>query len=225
MRVLKLRTYDLPDVGDHVIHFTGRQGPKINVEEKIERLSPQERLVHILVNGVVRGFETFGAGAPVACFSESTKAAIPKLIKEGRYEPCGVAFSKQLVFDKNGGPALYVRGDEWKTVAAALPQAVRSRVVRFWPGAIPDPGTSLPYHLEKQSEWLHEREWRVPTEFRFEWHDVKFLIVPHPQWQAFYADWIERWAGEEYAMVFAHIPAVVMDGMGDVLRDESRVWT
>ena len=28
MRVNPLLTYNLPDVGDHLIHFTGRLGPK-----------------------------------------------------------------------------------------------------------------------------------------------------------------------------------------------------
>jgi hypothetical protein len=94
MRVLPLRTYDLPDVGDHLIHFTGRRGPKLSVESGIEELPPQERLVHILVEGVIRAFETFGSAAPVVCLSESTKAAVTKLIREGRYEPCGIGFSR-----------------------------------------------------------------------------------------------------------------------------------
>jgi hypothetical protein len=55
--------------------------------------------------------------------------------------------------------------------------------------------------LTRQAEALHEREWRVPNEFRFDWHDVRFLIVPDSSWQRFYAEWIEDWAGEEYARV------------------------
>lgn len=174
MRVFRLRTYDLPDVGDHLIHFTGRNGPRINVEPAITELSAQERLLHILVDGVIRGFETFAAAAPVVCFTESTKAAVMRLIREGRYEPCGIGFSKQLVFDKDGGPALYVRGDEWQTATEALPLPLRSRLVRFWPGAEPEAGQILPGHLSTMSEWLHEREWRAPTELRFGWTDVKF---------------------------------------------------
>ena len=48
--------------------------------------------------------------------------------------------------------------------------------------------------------------------------------MPHLRWQSFYAEWIEDWAGEEYAAVFARIPAVVMDGAGAVLRDEAGIW-
>ena len=76
--------------------------------------------------------------------------------------------------------------------------------------------------LDPSSEARHD--WAKPTELRFGWHDVKFLIVPHHDWQAFYANWIEGWAGEEYAAVFAKIPAVVMSDDGNVLRDDSGIW-
>ena len=224
MRVHRLQTYHLPDVGDHLIHFTERTGPRINVDPAIEALPGQERLLRILVDGVVRGFQTFGAGAPVVCLTESVKASVMRLIHDRRYEPCGIGFSKQHVFDRNGGPALYVRGDEWSTATATLPQPLRCRLVRFWPGAEPDPGEGLPDHLLTKSEWLHEREWRVPTELRFDWQDVKFLIVPDPHWQDHYASWIEDWAGEEYAAVFAAIPAIVMDAAGNVLREPAGIW-
>ena len=185
MRALPLRTYDLPDVGDQLIHFTGRRGTKtVEVDQHNVKLSPEKRLVQILVDRVIRGFETFGSDASVVCLSESTKASVPKLVREGR-----------------------------------------SRLVRFWPGAEADPGEQLRTDILRPSEWLHEREWRVPTEFRFGWHDVKFLIVPNTSWQRFYAERLEDWAGEDYATVFANIPAVVMDRTGSVLRDESRAWT
>jgi hypothetical protein len=202
MRVQPLQTYDLPDVGDHLIHFTGRSGARTDdVDQRILNLSPERRLVEILVDRVIRGFEAFGAGAPVACFSESTKASIPKLIRDGRYAPYGIAFSKQLIFENGGGPALYVRGDEWETMAAAVPQPVRSRLVRFWPGAVSPDGKKLPHPLENRSEWLHEREWRVPNEFRFDWRDVTFLVIPNTSWQQFYANWLTGRSGSKPARV------------------------
>jgi hypothetical protein len=225
MRVYRLRTYDLPDVGDDLIHFSGRLGPRINVTADVVEKSPQQRLVHILIDNVIRGFQTFGAGAPVVCLTESTRAAVMRLVSEGRYEPCGIVFSKQSVFDGNGGPALYVRGDEWQAATAALDLPLRSRLVRFWPGAQEDPAEFLPDHLKTISEWLHEREWRVPDEFRFGWDNVRFLIVPNGEWQPFYAEWVAGWAGEEYAAAFAAIPAVVMDNAGQILDDSAGVWT
>lgn len=219
----QLRTYGVPDLADHVIHFTGRVGGRINVDQQIEQWPAQERLAHILVDQRIRGFETFGAEAPVTCLTESTKAAVVQLISEGRYTPCGIGFSKQFAFEAGGGPALYVRGDEWPAVAQ-VSQPLRSRMVRFWPGA-DGGGTHLPGHLKNPSEWLHEREWRVPGDLVFGWDDVKFLISPHPGWQTFYAQWIGSWAGDGYAQHFASIPAVVMDADGSILHDELGIWT
>src|SRR5262249_23281664 len=96
----RLQTYNLPDVGDHLIHFTGRNGLKINVEEAIVNMTANERLERILLEGVIHAFETFAAGAPVVCLTESTKAAVVRLIADRRYEPFGIGFSKQLIFDR-----------------------------------------------------------------------------------------------------------------------------
>ena len=71
MKVRPLRTYNVPDIADHVIHFTGRAGKRINVDPKVEALPDEQRLVQILVDGRIRGFETFGADCPVTCLTES----------------------------------------------------------------------------------------------------------------------------------------------------------
>jgi hypothetical protein len=71
---------------------------------------------------------------------------------------------------------------------------------------------------------LHERAWRVPHDFTFTWDDVRFLIVPHQDWQAFYSNWFEDWAGADYAAAFAQIPAVVLNSLGNVVRDDAGLW-
>jgi hypothetical protein len=224
MRLHPLRTYSLPDLADHVIHFTGRTGPRINVDEAIEKLAPSQRLLNILLEQRIRAFTTFRAGAPVVALTESTKAAVTTLIAQERYEPCGVGFSKQFAFEKGGGPALYVRGDEWLEAAEALSSPLRQRLVLFWPGAEAESGELLDDHLRTESQWLHEREWRVPGDLPFSWSDVKFLLVPNTSWQTFYASWIESSYGEEYALWFSSIPAVVMDSRGQVIHDGTSIW-
>src|SRR5262245_38620374 len=160
MRIRSLRTYNLPDIADHLIHWTGRiSRPNDNVPSEITKLSASSRLHQILDDRKIRAFTGFGAGGPLVAFTESTQAAVLKLIGE-RYEPYGIGFSKQFVFEKCGGPALYVRGDEWPTATQALEgHPLRRRLVRFWPGADPD-GDEEPLddHIKNPSEWLHERE-------------------------------------------------------------------
>lgn len=97
--------------------------------------------------------------------------------------------------------------------------------MRFWPGADPEEGEQLPSHLSGPSEWLHEREWRVPGDLIFTWQDVRFLIVPQPNWQSFYASWIAGWAGDGYAAYFESIPAVVMNADGSIAYDELGIWS
>jgi hypothetical protein len=223
MRVRPLRTSSVPDLGEYLIHFTGRSGRRVNVDSSIEQLSDEERLIRILVDSNICGFETFGADASVVCLTESTKVAVQDLIRAKRYSACGLGFLKQFVFDRGGGPALYVRGDEWSTVRE-LPQPVRSRAVRFWPGADPEDGESLPDHLSGSSEWMHEREWRVPGQLNFGWDDIGFLVVPNVGWQSIYATWFSIWAGEECARRFESIPSVVIDSDGAIVQNEERIW-
>ena len=223
MNVNPLRRLRSPDLADHVIHFTGRAGPRINVDPEIEALDDESRLLRILQTGELLGFETFGAASSVVCLTESTKTAISFLVREGRYTPCGVGFSKQYVFDRGGGPALYVRGDEWSMVQS-LPEPLRSRAVRFWPGAAPAPGEFLASDLTAPSEWLHEREWRVPERLVFDWDDVEFLLVPSVGWGQDRAGVIAESIGDEWAAWFAAIPSVVLAADGCVVEDASGIW-
>jgi hypothetical protein len=228
MKTQPLQRYSLPDLGDQVIHFTGRTGPRfsgqLGVDEAITGKTDQQRLAEILAQGRIRAFETFGSDAPVVCLTESVRVAVLRLIAEGRYTPCGIGFDKDFVFAQGGGPAFYVRGDEWPAVVA-LPQSLRCRAVRFWPGSELEPGDGsfLPSHLGR-SEWLHEREWRVPRDLTFTWADVRFLIVPNESWQTFYGDWIAELWGEETRKLFMAIRTLVIDTGGNIVSDSAGIW-
>jgi hypothetical protein len=232
VRVHPLRTYNLPDIGDHLIHFTGRTGGRFGVPEEIRNLDAPSRLAQILYQGRIRAVPTFGTGGrPIVAFTESSQASVLRLISEGRYTPWGIGFSKQSIFDRGGGPVLYVRGDEWDAATAALPDPLRARIVRFWPGATWEGGDpllfdaqQLPDTLANPSEWLHEREWRVPHDVTFDWGDVEFLIVPAADWAALQAHQYEVAYGEEYARHFAAIPVVAIDANGLLLHDGSGIW-
>ncbi len=228
MRLNTLRLYNHPDISDHVVHFTGRAGsPNPDLPDDIARLKDWERLGQLLVDQRILAFPPCGLSDPVVSFTECTRAGIQQLTAEGRYSPCGVAFSKSFVFQGGGGPALYIRGDEWEYVQS-LPIELRSRAARLWPGAVSDSGLSLPWYVERPSEWLHEREWRVlgcgsPPAFDFGWDDVAFVISPDPSWQGFIASFIEGFA-PEYVPYFLSIPTVVVSADGQNIDDPERVW-
>jgi hypothetical protein len=231
-RVNPLRTYNLPDLGDHLIHFTGRNGGRFGVPDDIRNLQPPDRLAQILNQGRIRAIPTFGTGLrPIVAFTESSQASVRRLISEGRYLPYGIAFSKQFIFNQSGAPALYIRGDEWDTATAALPDPLRARCVRYWPGAVWEEGDSLvlgaqvlPSVIAHPSEWVHEREWRVGHDVEFGWGDVAFMIVPARDWAAGQAHQYGVAYGDEYEQHFRAIPVVAIDAAGQLLYDGSGIW-
>jgi hypothetical protein len=106
-------------------------------------------------------------------FTESTPTGLRYFFEEVGYEPWGIVFSKQRVYDAGDGPVFHVRADEWEQTRA-WQEPMRSRAVRLDPG---------------NSEWLEEREWRVPGQgdppaFRFELADIAGVIVGRLPWTA-----------------------------------------
>lgn len=228
VRINELRKYRHPDISDLVVHFSGRSGTAgPGVPERIRAMKDWERLGQILVDQRIFAFPPFGSSEPVVCFTECTTAGIKTLMADHRYTPCGLAVAKDVVFHRGGGPALYVRGDEWEHVDA-LPVQLRARATRLWPGATSADGTSLPWHLDRPSEWLHEREWRVagsgdPPSFPFEWSDVGFVIAPDPRWADFVAGFIGDIA-PDYEPYFRNIPVVAVASDGTAISDPAGVW-
>ena len=179
MKVNTLDRIDHPDFNDVVIHFTGRGGPSSR-SPQVSTLDDWGRLKSIVTSGQFIGHEMPGVNAKAVCFTEGTSAGCSWLIGQGRYTSCGVAFSKNYLFTLGGGPVIQIRGDEWGTVAT-WPSSIRARAVRLWPGAIAESGESLPWWLEGRSEWMFEREWRVPTDsaqVSFVLKEIAFLVIP-----------------------------------------------
>jgi hypothetical protein len=175
----------------------------------------------------ILAFPPFGSSDPVVCFTECTRPGIQTLMAEQRYSPCGIAFSKDFIFQKGGGPALYVRGDEWDAVDQ-LPAGLRARAVRLWPGATSDSDLPLPWYVTRVSEWLHEREWRIagegsPLGLPFTWSDVAFVIAPDPKWADRIAGFVGSFA-PEYEPYFRSVPVVVVSSDGSVIDDPTHIW-
>jgi hypothetical protein len=204
----------------------------MGVAADIRPLSPTERLEQILSEGRIRASVTFRTrGRQVVAFTESTQASVRRLIRDRRYMPYGVGFTKQFVFDQGGAPVLYVRGDEWAD-ADDLPDPLRARIVLYWPGAVWEPGDPVLFEgaealvdpLDVESQWLHEREWRAPNDVTFGWSDVSFLVTPSPGWLADQVEHVRLAYGDEYAEYFEAIPVVAINTDGTVLRDDTGIW-
>jgi hypothetical protein len=133
---------------DWLTHFCGRPpgtGSSPDVPPHIRALTPQQRLYRILWEHQIRGYRQFGTEPAMVCFSESPLNHMQWLIQERRWSPWGILLERQVVYDLGGGPVWYVRGEQ----LARLPKEIRGWAVRL------DAGPS-------RSDWLHEREWRIP---------------------------------------------------------------
>jgi hypothetical protein len=177
VRVRPLSPIRHPDFNEVVVHFTGRRS---NGDEA------SRRLLRVVGTGTILATIPYGNDLGAACFTESTARGVSWLIAEKHFVPYGVAFTKTFLFERGGAPAIVVRGDEW-TYVRNLPPALRARAIRLWPGAAAVPGEWLPPHLQTRSEWLGEREWRVPADagsaaVTFGTDDIAFLVVPDADW-------------------------------------------
>lgn len=103
------------------------------------------------------------------CLSECIWDALVQLSEA--YSPYGLVFSKRLIFEKGGGPALYVRGDKLKRLIddTAVPASVEPFIQPFDPTAVIRHGVPI--------DFLHEREWRLPTDLPFEYSDLEYVLV------------------------------------------------
>lgn len=178
--VVRVRPFSLighPDFNEVVVHFTGRRCT--------DELA-SHRLLEVVDAGAILATIPYGNDLGAACFTESTVRGVRWLIGQKHFVPYGIAFTKAFLFENGGAPAIVVRGDEWRHVRN-MPPELRARTIRLWPGATPDLGEVLPMHLHTRSEWLGEREWRVPADsgtpaIRFTTDDIAFLVVPDAEW-------------------------------------------
>lgn len=133
---------------DWLIHFCGRPpgtGSSPDTAADVRALTPPQRLHQILWQGQIRGFRQFGTEPATVCFSESPLDHMKWLIQERFWPPWGILLERQVVFDLGGGPVWYVRTAQ----LAELPRDLRGWAVRLDAG-------------DRRSDWLHEREWRIP---------------------------------------------------------------
>ncbi len=211
MQINELRRYGHPDLSDFVIHFVARWGKRNDeVPADVYAMSARDRLFDgVLASNEIRAYRVFFGWDAVVCFTECTPAGVTAMIRD-RYKPWGVAFTKDFVFRRGGGPAFYVRGDEWDDVYQ-LPLRLRSRCTKFWPGALPDEGELMDPALGTECQWLPEREWRLlgisdPPSLQFDPDDVAFIVVGG--WDA---------ASDKY-------PTVVIDQGTGRIDDPDHAW-
>lgn len=129
----------------------------------------KDKLVSILTSRTIHAspMPVLPNNPPAVCFTECIWEGLVEL--SDNYSAYGVVFSKSVVYQRRGGPALYVRGDDMEALWDRFPPEIEPLVAPFDPEAILDRGVPR--------DWLHEREWRLPSSLVFELNEVEYVIV------------------------------------------------
>lgn len=149
-----------PALSSELTHLTGRRG-----QPWADRQQAWLRLYNILWTRVLLGSVPYGAETLAVSFTESRVPDLEFLFRAGLFDPWGVVLTRDDIFDAGGAPVWSVRTD----VLAAVPDELRVWTARLEPG---------------QSEWLHEREWRIPgPRTRLGPPTPQAVIVGDPNWR------------------------------------------
>lgn len=169
-------TLRTPDYSPLVVHFT--KNHPINRRDLLTDADPLyghqqsaafERLKNIIQKKIIHSsFIPFVPSNPRAvCFTECIWEGLNALAST--YSPYGIVFSKRLLFDQGGGPALYLRGDALQKFGKELPDQIYPFIAPFDPEAVLKSNVRI--------DWLQEREWRLPHSLNFEYADIEYVLV------------------------------------------------
>ena len=169
-----------PDFSEYLAHFTTDRSPNGgdgNAEpvKSYAKKSAKERLISILNTLCINASKMPWTDCLAVCFTECPWSSLLDHAKT--YSSFGVGFEKPKIFAAGGGPVYYVRADHY--TKQQWDPDLRTFVTPFWPIYR---SAKLKYKTplkERIVDYSHEREWRVPCDFKFELAQVKFVILPN----------------------------------------------
>lgn len=182
-----LRPISHPGQAETLVHFTGRARKQYAPE--VYFLTPPGILDLIVTEERLLAKPTFGTDRRVVCLSESNISGVEALLSTGQFEGWGVVLRRDWVWRNGGGPIWYARHDVWQTVQDRGDQDLLRWMVRTSP---------------QTSDWLHEREWRIPAADEYldlSVDGVVALLVSDPEWQPFRPTSTVQWGDGQFAAV------------------------
>lgn len=136
----------------------------IMVTHLIKSETPLDILIKILEEKKLRASETgyykHTDNTKSVCFADLTIRGLKR--HSEKYSIFSIGFLKGLIFEKNGAPALYIRDNLIRTTEEVndhiKPYVNKINLTNF--------------------DFHHEREWRVPDDFEFEYNEVFVVFAP-----------------------------------------------
>lgn len=163
-----------PGQAGTLVHFCGRGVAATSAPQEILELTPQQRLEGIIGDRMIRASQPFGLSYPVVSFSECDHGGVQAMLAQAGWDAWGIVVTRDWVWSNGGGPVWYVRDDAHADARSLLDGRSASWLVRTQPG---------------HSDWLHEREWRVPCDphaylgVTLTAGDVAAILVADPEWE------------------------------------------
>ena len=176
-----------PDLSNYLAHFTK--------DGKDDTNTAFNNLVSIL-----KGKKIFASLMPwtnslAVCFTECPWTSL--IDHARRYSPYGVGFDKGRVFAAGGAPAYYVRCDYWETQGWKGDLMKDAFATPFWPAYTPPALKEKFYPYNQVVDFSHEREWRIPHDFSFEYDQITFVVVNSYQDMAIFPKDLKDFIGRE----------------------------
>ncbi len=208
-------TLRTPDYSPFVVHFTKSHGMvrKDLIAEgdplfAQRDASAKDRLINILRERTIHAspLPFLPTNCRAVCFTECIWDGLTRLAEQ--YSPYGVVFSKRLIFDQRGGPALYIRGDTLSRIGTQIPEELHPYIAPFDPEGTLKPGVRL--------DFLQEREWRLPDSITFEYAAVEYILVESIE----DASWIVHQIGAQQLPETKVIPMAVYRNIKQAWRSQ-----
>lgn len=159
-----------PDFSNYLVHFTKGDPPcnkaPQNPTSKYAHKSASGRLLSILESKTIVSSMQPCFQKKAVCFTECIWSSL--LSHAERYSCYGIGFTKEFIFRNGGNPVFYVRLPLSRTLSN-INWKVKPFITKFNPTYSNDKGDIV--------DFTHEREWRVPSDLKFEYSDIEFIVV------------------------------------------------
>lgn len=156
------------DLVARLSHLTGRKASNDDgAFEVLWKILTEKRLIASGAEGFING------DIKAVCFQEVPLQAMAENVLRGNthYFGFGLRVNRGFFYRRGGRPVFYGEVDHLKKI---LPATEYWRIVSM---NLNDPDRII--------DWTHEREWRHPGDFEFDWSEIEVIVKDHIYFEKF----------------------------------------
>jgi hypothetical protein len=170
------------DFSEYVVHFT-KDGDPYSAQQHPDEVNgitgtdARRRLSRILQMRRITATRMPWTNRRAICFTECTW---PSLLRHcATYSSYGIGFQKPKIFERAGGPAIYMRQDHYRAQRAAheFVNEIFPFITPFAPPYAPAPHLEEFWKDKPPIDYTYEREWRLPSDMQFAFDDIAFIFL------------------------------------------------